>query len=119
MAVADKVREQTTSGGSSTLKTAAAAAATGAATYAVRRALSGDGRSRKQSLPQRIEQKVEEAPGMLNSVLSSGWDAAADALYPLAEEAADAAGRYLAEHGPELLRERIVPRFIEAFENAR
>jgi hypothetical protein len=37
---------------------------------------------------------------------------------PLAEELADSAGRYLAERGPDLVRERLVPRFIEAFEKA-
>ena len=43
---------------------------------------------------------------------------ASRALIPLAEETAEAAGRYLAEHGPDAVREKVVPRFIEAFEKA-
>jgi hypothetical protein len=39
-------------------------------------------------------------------------------VIPVAEDAAEAAGKYLAEHGPEVVRERIVPRFIEAFNQA-
>jgi hypothetical protein len=37
----------------------------------------------------------------------------------MAEDAAESAGRYLAEHGPDIVRERIVPRFIEAFNDAK
>jgi hypothetical protein len=36
----------------------------------------------------------------------------------MAEEAADAAGRYVATHGPDFMRERVVPKFIEAFNDA-
>ena len=95
------------------LKTAAAAAATGAATYAVRKALSGNG---KQSTPAAVK---ERSQGLLQSALSSGWDAAAEVLVPLIEDAAEAAGKYTAENAPEVVREKIVPKFIEAFENAK
>src|SRR5581483_3529993 len=43
----------------------------------------------------------------------------ADVLIPMAEEAAEAAGRYLAEHGPDVLRRRIVPKLIEAFNDVK
>ena len=52
-------------------------------------------------------------------VLSGGWEAARDALLPAAEDAAGAAGEYVAQHGPEILRDRIVPRFVESFNEAR
>jgi hypothetical protein len=52
------------------------------------------------------------------SAAATGWDAASETLIPLAEDAAEAAGRYLATRGPEVVREHIVPRFIEAFEEA-
>ena len=55
---------------------------------------------------------------VLGSVLSGGWDAARDALIPAAEDAAGAAGEYLATKGPEIVRDRIVPRFIESFNEA-
>jgi hypothetical protein len=96
------------------LKTAAAAAATGAATYAVRRALSQNG-SGKQG----VRAVTERSQGLVQSALASGWDAAAEVLIPIVEDAADAAGKYTAEHAPDVVRERIVPKFIEAFENAK
>jgi hypothetical protein len=37
---------------------------------------------------------------------------------PLAEQAADAAGKWVAENSPDLVREHLVPRFIEAFQDA-
>jgi hypothetical protein len=36
----------------------------------------------------------------------------------MAEQAAGAAGRWVAEHAPDPVRERILPRFIEAFNDA-
>jgi len=36
----------------------------------------------------------------------------------LAEDAADAAGKWTAENAPDLVRDRIVPRFIESFNDA-
>ena len=38
---------------------------------------------------------------------------------PLAEDAAGAAGTYLAKNGPEFVRETVVPRFIKAFNDAQ
>ena len=55
---------------------------------------------------------------LLASAGSSAWEAASGALMPLAEEAAEAAGKFLAERSPDVIRQRIVPRFIEAFNNA-
>jgi hypothetical protein len=51
--------------------------------------------------------------------LAVGWDAAKDSLLPLAESAARAAGRFTAEHSPELIRDRLIPPFIEAFTQTR
>jgi hypothetical protein len=56
---------------------------------------------------------------VLSSALSGGWDAARDALIPAAEDAAGAAGQFLAENGPDVVRDRIVPRFIDSFNEAR
>jgi hypothetical protein len=36
----------------------------------------------------------------------------------LAEEAADAVGKWTAENAPDVIRDRIVPRFIESFNDA-
>lgn len=117
--------ESTESGGSSgggnathtALKAAAAAAATGAAAMAVKKALSsgsngsgnGNGDGQKKSGSQ---------SSLVKSVASGSWDAAQDAIVPLAADAAAAAGKYLAANGPDVVKEQIVPRFIEGFNEA-
>jgi hypothetical protein len=108
-------------GGTSTaVKAAAAAAATGVAALAARKALSGRGSSNGHSSnggsPSSRKSDIGSA---LNNVLSGGWEAARDALVPAAEDAAGAAGEYLAHNGPDVIRERIVPRFIDSFNQAR
>jgi hypothetical protein len=52
------------------------------------------------------------------SALSGAWRSAAHTLIPLAETAATAAGRWTAEHSPTLLRDRLIPRLIDAFDEA-
>ena len=42
-----------------------------------------------------------------------------DSLVPFAEDAANAAGDYLARSGPEFVRETIVPSFIAGFQDAQ
>src|SRR5436305_1038495 len=64
------------------------------------------------------QQSQDGEGSVLSSVLSGGWDAAREALLPAAEDAAGAAGEYVAQHGPEILRDRIVPRFVESFNEA-
>jgi hypothetical protein len=56
---------------------------------------------------------------LISSAAAGGWDAAREAILPLAEDVAGAAGSYLADHAPEIVRDRIVPRFIEAFNEGR
>jgi hypothetical protein len=107
-------------GASTAVKAAAAAAATGVAAFAAKKALSGRGGSNGHSSnggsPSSRRGDIGSA---LNNVLSGGWEAARDALVPAAEDAAGAAGEYLAHSGPDVIRERIVPRFIESFNEAR
>ena len=59
------------------------------------------------------------ASSILSSAAASSWAAAAEVLIPMAEDAAESAGKYLAENGPDIVRDRIVPKFIEAFNEAR
>jgi hypothetical protein len=61
------------------------------------------------------EGKSKGSASILASAAQSGWEAASEALIPMAEDAAEAAGKYLALHGPDIVREKIVPKFIEAF----
>jgi hypothetical protein len=119
--VQEKLQEKISGGsGNTALKAAAAAAATTAATYAVRRVLSHDEGSHENGSSNGLRAKKRSgSSGVLASAAATSWDAAADVLLPLADDAAEAAGKYVATHGPEILRERIVPKFIEAFNDAK
>ena len=119
MAVTDQVQDVVKGGNRNTaLAAAAAAAAGGAATFAVRRALAHDGKSQGRDASKNGSSR-SGASSILSSAAASSWDAAADVLIPMAEDAAESAGKYLAEHGPEIIRDRLIPKFIEAFEDAR
>jgi hypothetical protein len=114
----ETVQDKLPSGsGNTALKAAAAAAATTAATLAVRKAFSHDHGDNGSAIPK--PEKLKKSDGILASAAATGWDAAADVLLPLADDAAEAAGKYVATHGPEILRERIVPKFIQAFNEAK
>src|SRR4051812_43380997 len=101
MAVAEQEKTGSNGGGggatSAALKAAAAAAATGAATYAVKRVRSHDsgkwGGEDRAWWPSR---KSGGSQSILASAAATSWEAAADALMPMAEDAAEAAGKYLA-----------------------
>lgn len=111
------------------LATAAVAAAAGAAVYGLRKALAGNGGGASSLLPGRGGEAdgedgedggKREGGGRLSggSLLSTVWESASSSLLPLAEEAADTAGKWTAENAPDVIRDRIVPRFIEAFNDA-
>jgi hypothetical protein len=106
-------------GKGTTAKAVAAAAATGVAAVVAKKALANRGSSNGNSGNGGSGSSKSDAGSIMNTVLTSGWDAARDALLPAAEDAAGAVGGYLAENGPEIVRERIVPRFIESFNEAR
>jgi len=130
------------------LATAAVAAAAGVAAYGLRKALSssgngssarnrndddeyeddendddndedgGDGISaRAGSLLETVKKSTSRSKGG-GSLLQTFWDSASGSLMPLAEEAADAAGTWVAENAPDLVRDQLVPRFIESFQDA-
>jgi hypothetical protein len=99
------------------IKAAAAAAATGVAAIAAKKALSGRGNGSDQAQNGSSSSKGEVG-SLVSSMLAGGWEAARDALVPIAEDAAGAAGEFLAQNGPDVVRERIVPRFIESFNEA-
>src|SRR4051812_42828529 len=124
MAVAEQEKTGSNGGGggagSAALKAAAAAAATGAATYAVKRVRSHDsGKTGGGDGESSAKRKSGGSQSIFASAAATSWDAASDALMPMAEDATEAAGKYLATHGPEIVRERIVPKFIKAFNDAK
>jgi hypothetical protein len=99
------------------MKAAAAAAATGVAAIAAKKALSGRGEGNGQAQNGTSSSKGEVG-SLVSSMLAGGWEAARDAIVPIAEDAAGAAGEFLAQNGPDVVRERIIPRFIESFNEA-
>ena len=120
--IEETTEKATQSGGGSGLKAAAAAAAAaGAAAIIARKALSGDGGSSNGHRSQNGGGSSSSRHGgtMFGSIASGGWDAARDALGPAAEDAAGALGKFVAQNAPDIVTERIVPRFIESFNKAR
>jgi hypothetical protein len=106
--------------GSTALKAAAAAAAAGAAAVVARKALSHDeGGSGSSGSDSQSNGNGGSKSGALGTIAAGGWEAARDALLPAAENAAGAAGAFVAENAPEVVRDRIVPRFIESFNDSR
>jgi hypothetical protein len=77
-----------------------------------------DGDSERQVSGADPPRRAVAAESKLKSVSSGALASASHALVPLAEGAAEAAGRYVAEHAPDAVRDKLVPRFIEAFEKA-
>jgi hypothetical protein len=107
------------------LATVAAAAAAGAGVYALRKALASGGGSSALARRDRGDDhddddgdERENGSRSRSALLDTVWDSASDAVVPMAEEAADAAGKWLAENSPDVIRERIIPRFIESFSDA-
>ena len=79
---------------------AAVSAAVAAAVYGLRKSHAENGRPRSLAL------------------VMSALESASDSLLPLAEAAAEEAGRWTAKNSPALIRDRLLPRFIDAFRAA-
>ena len=120
MPVTEQVQEAVSNNRSAAL-TAAAAAATGAvATLAVKKVRSQNGSSGPGEALRNVTTRGRSgASNILASAAESSWEAAADVLIPMAENAAESAGKYVAKNAPDVIRDRIIPKFIEAFEEAR
>lgn len=101
------------------LATAAAAAAAGAAIYGLRKALSSNGAqsTNRDGVHEENDDDTSDEGGV-HSTLATVWDSASNTLLPIADQAVRAAGRWVAENSPEIVRTRIVPNFIDAFEDA-
>jgi hypothetical protein len=101
------------------LATAAVAAAAGAAAYGLKKALEGSGGGTSLLPRGRDGDDDEDGEGSRGgSMLQTVWDSASDTLLPHVEDAAEAAGKWVAENAPDVIRERLLPRFIEAFNDA-
>jgi hypothetical protein len=120
MAESGAQEQQSTGNGSDARKTAfraaAIAAASGATAIAARKAFSG---SQSQQENASKQQNGVGGDSLVGGMVGSGLNAARDSLLPFAEQAANAAGEYLASNGPDFVRETIVPAFIEGFQGAQ
>lgn len=56
--------------------------------------------------------------GLRRLVTPARLESASQLMLPVAEQAAGSAGRYVGERAPETIRKQIIPRFIDAFEEA-
>jgi hypothetical protein len=102
--------------GRTAVRAAAIAAVSGATALAAKKAFVDRGSGEEK--PKRDERKGSNQD-VIGSMVSSAWDSARDSLVPMLEDAAGSAGEYLAQNGPEVIRETIVPRFIDGFERGR
>ena len=110
--------------------TAAVAAAAGIAAYGLRKAPSSGGSNGVAHKSARNRDEDEEYEDDAND--GNGDDGGSSrgesmlqtvglglrSLMPLVEEAADAAGKWTAKNAPDIVRDQLVPRFIEAFNDA-
>jgi len=85
------------------LKGAAVSAAVGAAVYGLHKALAASG---------------ENGRSRGGAVLVTAVESASDSILPLAEAAAEEVGRWVAKNAPAVVRDRLLPRFIDAFKAA-
>src|ERR671930_976289 len=99
--------------GRAAVRAAAIAAVSGATALAAKKAF-GDRGSSEEKPEGGLRKRGDD--NVLGSMVSSAWDSARDSLVPMIEDAASSAGEYLARSGPELVRDTIVPRFIDGFE---
>jgi hypothetical protein len=99
------------------LARAGVAAAVAMAVYGLRKLLAegGVGLSLRQHHGDQDERGED---GGNVSVLVAVWESAADTLVPLAEDVAEAAGKWTAKNSPALIRDRLLPRFIDSFKAA-
>jgi hypothetical protein len=94
------------------LKGAAVSAAVAAAVYGLRKAATA-ANERDQH-----EQSDESGLARSGSLVITALESASDHVLPLAEAAAEEVGRWVARNSPEVVRERLLPRFIDAFKAA-
>jgi hypothetical protein len=52
----------------------------------------------------------------ISSIAGTAWESAAQHLVPVAGQAAAAAGEALAQRSPDLVRDELMPKFIEGFQ---
>ena len=106
------------SGRKTVVRAAALAAASGATAFAAKKAFSDRG-SGSTATRKSDDTREHEGESLVSSMVTSAWDSARDSLVPMIEDAARHAGEYLAQSGPEVVRESVIPQFIRGFERGQ
>jgi hypothetical protein len=101
--------------GRTAVRAAAIAAVSGATALAAKKAFGGGSSGSDDDKPER-KQGSGRNNEVFGSMVSSAWDSAKDTIVPMIENAATTAGEYVARSGPELVRETVVPKFIDGFQ---
>jgi hypothetical protein len=100
------------------VRAAALAAASGATAFAAKKAFSDREPSAKKRDATSDSGKGQDE-SVFTTMASSAWNSARGTLVPMIEDAAGQAGEFMAQNGPEVVRENIIPRFIRGFERGR
>lgn len=108
MAVADETRENT-------IARAAVAAATAAVAYGLKRVFEQRVLDLSRGHDDPGPRTSERVAGPAKAPVAA-WDVVIRVLLPIAEDAAQHAGVWVAQNAPDLVRDRIVRRFIYAFD---
>ena len=107
------------SGRKTVVRAAALAAASGATAFAAKKAFSDRGSTSVAKRKSDDTRGGQEGESLVSSMVTSAWDSARDSLVPMIEDAASQAGEFLAQNGPEIVRETVIPQFIRGFERGQ
>jgi hypothetical protein len=103
------------------LASAGVLAALGVAVFAWRKGLAGDNGALSRLQHDRgVDEKsiIRKRSPQSGSLLAASLESASHSLLPLAEAGAEEVGRWTAKNAPDLIRDRLLPRFIDAFNAA-
>lgn len=102
---------------SDALATAAVVALASALAFGLRKALA-DGATLRSARDGLLDGTAGDEGLRDRSLLPMALESTPDMLLPLLDNAAAAAGKWAAENSPDLIRDRLLPRFIGAFTDA-
>lgn len=99
------------------LATAAVVALASAVAYGLKKALA-DGATLRSARDSVLDETAENGRTRDRSLLPMALESTPEMLLPLLDNAVTAAGKWVAENSPDLIRDRLLPRFIGAFTDA-
>ena len=100
------------------LATAAVVALASALAYGLKKALADSGTPLRSARDSVLDGTAADERSRDRSLLPMALESTPVMLLPVLDNAADAAGKWVAENSPDLIRHRLLPRFIGAFTDA-